>query len=102
MLLIFRPLRSPSASASSYQLSVLFYSTFAHPISNELYYTLVAQFVGRSHAMRNELHFSSEVAPDGSSWHLWLRHEMELLPHRQKASATRGRVLAANRDSWPS
>jgi hypothetical protein len=36
--------------------------------------------------MRNELHLSSEVAPDGSSLHIWLRHEVELLPQRQKAS----------------
>src|SRR6266851_7557249 len=36
--------------------------------------------------MCNELHFSSEVALDGSSWHLWLRHEVEVVPHRQSAA----------------
>src|SRR5712691_11834071 len=42
--------------------------------------------IGSPHGMRNELHVSSEVALDGSSWHNWLRHEVELAPHRQKAS----------------
>jgi hypothetical protein len=41
--------------------------------------------IGSSHGMRNELNFSSEVALDGSSWHTWLRHEVELAPHRQPA-----------------
>ena len=39
-----------------------------------------------THGMRNELHFSSEVALDGSSWHLWLGHEVEVVPHRQSAA----------------
>ncbi len=38
--------------------------------------------------MRNELHLSREVAPDGSSLHLWLRHEVELLVHSQKSGNT--------------
>src|SRR5215472_10435073 len=42
--------------------------------------------IGSSHGRRNELHFSSEVPPDGSSWHKWLRHEVELAPHRQPAA----------------
>jgi len=44
------------------------------------------QYICYTHGMCNELHFSSEVALAGSSWHLWLRHEVEVVPHRQSAA----------------
>jgi len=36
----------PSGSATSHERGILFCTTFAHPISDELFNNLVAQFVG--------------------------------------------------------
>src|SRR5260370_7030240 len=69
-----------SGSATSHERGVLFCTTFAHPISDELFYNLVAQFVG-----------VATIRPDGSPqssplWFVWDGAYIQFTPatNRQK------------------